>query len=169
MADALFQLLLLVHVTSIMLWLGGMLFLVLVLIPVLKRPRWVDQYRDQMEELTLRFSQVGWIALAVAGLTGVWLLHWLIPGGLLDPDWSVFTTAWGRTFLWKLGLVALIIALSALHEFWIGPRAFAALEQDATSPEATRLRRIAGWVGRAEALLGLVIVGLALSLPRGGL
>jgi putative copper export protein len=73
----------------------------------------------------------------------------------------------GCFLLVKLGLVAAILALSGLHDFWIGPRASRALREG--SAQAGRWRAQATWLGRINLLLSLGVLALAVLLVRGGL
>jgi hypothetical protein len=57
-----------------------------------------------------------------------------------------------------------MIAVSAAHDFVWGP---AASRTGAGSPEALRLRRQAALLGRANVILGLVVVAAAVRLARG--
>jgi hypothetical protein len=58
-----------------------------------------------------------------------------------------------------------MIALSAVHDFWIGP---AASRQAPGSRAALRYRRWAAWIARVEAIVGIVLVIAAVRLARGG-
>ena len=55
--------------------------------------------------------------------------------------------------------------LQAIHDFSIGPRARAAME--ANAPEATRLRKLTGLIGRINGVVTLVIVLCAVIVVRG--
>lgn len=131
-----------VHVLAAVTWLGGMLFIALVLVPVARRlPD--DALRVRLiSDLGRRFRTVGWIAIGVLVVTGLGNL-WLRPELLGAPR-----------FHWKAGLIVLALALSVLHDFVLGPRAGA-------EPAA---RRRASWVARANLLVVLAIVALGLAL-----
>ncbi|OGL00898.1 MAG: hypothetical protein A3E31_15585 [Candidatus Rokubacteria bacterium RIFCSPHIGHO2_12_FULL_73_22] len=133
------------HVLAAVTWLGGMLFVALVLVPIARR---LDDpaLRARLLHLTgVRFRTVGWIALGLLVATGI--------GNLLVHP--VFLSA-GR-FHAKLGLVLLALVLSVLHDFVFGPRAGAP-----GAPPALRAR--ASWVARLNVLVVLAIVALGLSL-----
>lgn len=55
--------------------------------------------------------------------------------------------------------------LQAVHDFSIGPRALAAME--AGAPEAARLRKTTGLIGRINGVVTLVIVLCAVVVVRG--
>jgi putative copper export protein len=83
----------------------------------------------------------------------------------LQTDW--LTSAFGRIVLLKLSLFAVILAVSAIHDFAVGPRAASALEQDPQSAIAQSLRRRASLLGRLNVLLGLVAIFVGVMIVRG--
>ncbi len=134
-----------VHVVSAIVWIGGMAFIALVLVPVARglgdpplRARLVD-------ESGRRFRTVAWVALALLVTSGL-LNLWERPYLLQSPR-----------FLAKLGLVAIALLLSGLHDFVLGPRAGAP-----GAPPSARVR--ASWVARLNAAVALAVVLLGLSL-----
>ncbi len=135
------------HVLAAIAWIGGMLFIALVLVPVTRRLEDRALRVRLVHAVGVRFRAVGWIALGVllaTGLANVWLNPFL----LRIPR-----------FHWKLGLVVLALALSAFHDFVLGPRAGA----PAADPS---LRAQASWIARINVLVVLVVVLLGLSLLR---
>ncbi|HSB40211.1 MAG TPA: DUF4149 domain-containing protein [Methylomirabilota bacterium] len=135
------------HVLAAITWIGGMLFIALVLVPAARRLE--DQaLRARLVQTTgLRFRTVGWVAIGVLVVTGL-LNLWMHPVLLSSTR-----------FHWKLGLVVLALILSAFHDFILGPRAGA----PGADPSA-RVR--ASWIARINVLVVLVIVALGLSLFR---
>ena len=135
------------HVLAAITWIGGMLFIALILVPVTRRLEDQTLRARLVRETGRRFRTVGWIALGVLVVTGL-LNLWMHPGLLSFPR-----------FHWKLGLVILTLTLSAFHDFVLGPRAGA----PGADPSA-RVR--AAWIARINVLVVLVIVLLGLSLVR---
>jgi uncharacterized membrane protein len=134
-----------IHVLSAITWLGGMLFIALVLVPAV---RTFDDARLRtrlVQESGSRFRTVAWIALALLVVTGL-LNLWFQPFLLRAPR-----------FHWKLGLVVLALILSAFHDWVLGPRA----GLPGADP-SIRLR--ASWVARVNVVVALAIVLLGLSL-----
>jgi len=167
----LYQLSVFLHILSAVIWIGGMLFLALVVVPV-TRPLPPGERAALVGAVGRRFRAVGWACIAVLLVTGV--VNTGYRGVTLE---NLFTAAlwsspFGTTLALKLGGVAVMLALSVYHDFAIGPRSVRVLEQ-ATVPgsaalaEARRLRRLASIVGRAEAILALVVLVLAIMLVRG--
>lgn len=133
------------HVVAAMVWIGGMLFVALVLVPVLRGLPDPALRGRLMRDAGRRFRAVGWIALALLLASGLGNL-WARPDLLQAPR-----------FQWKLGLVVLALALSALHDFVLGPRA----GRPGADP-ALRVR--ASWMARVNVLVVLAVVALGLAL-----
>ncbi|HEX6939510.1 MAG TPA: DUF4149 domain-containing protein [Longimicrobiales bacterium] len=155
-----------VHVLAALLWLGGMFFLAAVGAPVLRKIEPPRLRAHIFQSLGLRFRRAGWIAIGVLLVTGTLnlrfrgVLSWSVLG---DP--SFWATRYGNALAWKLGAVATMVVVSALHDFWLGPRSSLAAPG---SPEARRFRKGAAWAARINALVGLVLVAAAVRLARGG-
>ena len=155
------------HLVAAAVWLGGMAFIALVLVPTIRRP----EYRELAPQLVhiagVRFRTVGWIALGVLAVSGIGNL-WVRGIGvelLTDPEF--WDAPYGRLLALKLGGMAAVVAIGCVHDFRIGPRATRAGRLDPGSPRALALRRRASMLGRANLLLGLVLVALGLMLARG--
>ena len=155
------------HVLAALGWLGGMFFLALVGAPVLRQVEPPELRQALFQRLGVRFRAVGWALLATLVATGALVLH---ERGLLR--WSgvlgaraFWRTALGHALAAKLAAVAVMLAVSAVHDFVLGPIAGRAR---AGSPGALRLRRRAAWLARVNALVGIALVVAAVRLARGG-
>jgi putative copper resistance protein D len=133
------------HVLAAVTWLGGMLFIALVLVPVTRGIPDPALRTDLVVRAGRRFRAVGWIALLLLVATGL-LMVVRRPGFL-----------WIVAFQVKALLVLLVLALSVLHDFVLGPRA-------GRAPGDPALRRRVSRLARLNLLVVLVIVYLALSL-----
>jgi uncharacterized membrane protein len=133
------------HVLGAITWLGGMFFIALVLVPVARRLDDAALRRQLVHALGLRFRVIGWVALGVLLATGVANV-WFRPYLLSAPRFHV-----------KLGLVVVALVLSALHDFWIGPRA-----GEPGADPAWRVR--ASWLARVNVLVVVAIVVLGVAL-----
>ena len=134
-----------VHVLSAITWVGGMLFIALVLVPVTRGLGDPGLRTRLVQAAGRRFRTIGWIALGLLVATGLGNL-WFRPVLLGSPR-----------FHWKLGLVVLALILGAFHDFVLGPRAGAP-----GADPAVRLR--ASWIARVNLLVAVVIVLLGLAL-----
>jgi len=154
------------HVLAAFLWLGGLFFLAAVGAPVLRRMEPAELRARLFHGIGKRFRLIGWIAIAVLVLTGLGNLHFrglLRMEVLRDPGF--WTQPYGRTLAWKVGLVVAMVALAALHDFVLGPRAS---RLPPGSPEALRARRRATWLARVNTLLGILLIAVSVRLARGG-
>jgi putative copper export protein len=153
------------HVLTATLWIGAMLFFAIAA-PVLRR---VDDDRLRaglFDALGRRFRLVGWICVALMLATGVLQLRmrgWW--GATFWSGPSLLGTALGVTLMCKLALVAFMIGVQAVHDFWLGPRAGTATPG---SDAARRLRARAAGLARLNALAALLLVYAAVRLARGG-
>ena len=155
-----------VHVLASFLWLGGMFFFAVVGAPVLRHVQPAELRARLFEQLGYRFRTAGWVAIGILLVTGVLNLHFV---GLLRwerlADPVLWDSPYGRALAWKLGAVAIMVTVSAIHDFVHGPRASRLAPG---SPQALRARKRASWLARVNAVVGLVLVIAAGRLARGG-
>ena len=162
-----------VHILSAIVWIGGMLFLALVVVPT-TRGMLPAERAALFGAVGRRFRTVGWVCIALLLTTGT--INAVYRGVTWDNLFTaeLWGSAFGTTLALKLGVIAIILGLSAYHDFVIGPRSVRVLERatsaspDAgTLDEAQRLRKRASAIGRAEAILALIVLALAIMLVRG--
>ena len=152
------------HQLAALIWVGGMLFLTLVLVPVALRME-PSRRGALLADVGRRFRWVGWGCMVVLAVTGLILLG---RRGITLAD--IFTGHFisgprGVALLSKLVLFAAMVGLSALHDFALGPQVARALQ---TAPQrAAGLRRRTAWLARANLALGLAVLALAMLLVRG--
>lgn len=153
------------HLLGAIVWIGGMVFLGVVLVPVLRERRFEPVRTAMLYRTGLRFRWMGWIVLALLVLTGITNLGFRGYVWADAVNGSLWAGPWGRVLAWKIGLVVVVLIGSALHDFYLGPRAARLLE--AEEPGAESLRRVASYAGRVMLLLSLIILALAVMLVRG--
>ncbi len=155
------------HLLAAMLWVGGMLFLVGVVVPVL-RTKDRAAAAVLLRETGGRYRTLAWASFAV--LLGTGSLNLGIRGigwtELGSPAW--LGSPMGRLVAIKLSLFTLIVTLAAVHDFFVGPRATAAMMADPHSGRTERLRLLASWMGRVTLLLALAVVFVGVAIVRGG-
>lgn len=153
------------HVLAALAWLGGLFFLGLVGAPILRRVQPPELRQRLFHDLGVRFRSVGWGAITLLVATGITNLHfrgWLQWDAVLGNA-TFWRTAVGTALAVKLVAVTVMIVLSAIHDFWLGP---AAGQQPPGSDEALAFRRRAAWIARINALVGLILVIAAVRLVR---
>lgn len=155
------------HILAAAVWVGGMAFLALVVVPVVRRPAFAAQSATLVRATAERFRVVGWSALAVLIVTGV--VNLAVRGYGLDAlrSGALWDGFFGHVLAVKLSLVAATLGIALLHDLWLGPRASAILESAPGTPAAARARRRASWLGRLSFLLGVALVVLGVLLVRG--
>jgi uncharacterized membrane protein len=147
-----------IHVFAAMLWLGGMFFLAVVGAPVLRTVEPPAVRAHLFRALGRAFRRLAWPAIGVMLVTGVANLAFR---GLLDratlENGAFWSSAYGHALAVKLVCVALMVVLSAVHDFVLGPRA-----------SRVETARGAAWIARVNVLLGVLLVVAAVRLARGG-
>ncbi|HET7854207.1 MAG TPA: DUF4149 domain-containing protein [Candidatus Methylomirabilis sp.] len=142
-----------VHLLAAVIWIGGMLFLGLVLTPVL-RYRPPDERASLLRAVGRPFLKVAWSALGAILVTGS--LLWIKRGFEVTPVLGV-----------KLTLVVVILLLSVLHDFVLGPRLMERLRGGGQDEEAVRLRRRVVLLARLNVFCAVVVLILGLAISRG--
>lgn len=146
------------HIVLAAFWIGGMLFLPLVILPGIK------QHPDRIKLLYvtgLKFRFYGWVAL-----TGLFLSGWTnmyLRGMPVSLDFFL-NNQYGRLIGWKLILFTVILSFSAVHDFVYGSKALETFQQG----DHRRFRQLARWTGRINLLLALAMAFLGLIASRGG-
>lgn len=149
------------HLLAAVTWIGGMVFVAVVLVPLLRRLPQASVRVELLSAVGRRFRAVGWIAIGLLVVTGLATL--VLTGRPIGP-----------VLVAKLALVAVMMALAALHDFVLGPRwvrerAALAGGGAAADPAPNRNGRGAvTWLARLTLLLALVVLFLGLAL-RGAL
>ncbi len=156
-----------VHVLAALLWVGGMLFIGIVAAPVLRAIEPPALRQELFHRLGVRFRAIGWGALALLIVTGTINLHyrgWLSWDGALGNP-AFWRSGVGHALGAKLAGVGLLLVLSAVHDFVLGPAAGRATPGSA---EALMLRRRAALLARANAFVAILVIIAAVILARGG-
>jgi copper resistance protein D len=154
------------HILAATVWIGGMYFLVLVVVPWLRRGDRASAGAF-LRETGERFRTIGWACFALLLVTGTFNL-WVRGVRLEHFTEGAWLTSWfGAAVLLKLAVFALVLGVSVVHDFVVGPRASRAIERDPRSAQAQAARRHASLLGRGNAMLALVLVAIGVVLVRG--
>jgi uncharacterized membrane protein len=154
------------HLLAAIVWIGGLAFISMVLVPTLRAPGLRQQAVLLLRMAGKKFQRVAYASLITLVVTGKLNLY-LKAGGSLEAVIALLPTTYGYLLVAKVLLVLTIVALSLYHDFVVGPAAARAMESDATGAAALTLRRRASLLGRGNMLLSLVVMTLALLLVRG--
>jgi putative copper export protein len=142
-----------VHLLSASVWVGGTAALVFVGVPAIRRLEG-EARAVAMRALGRRWRPIGWSAMAVAILSGLWLTD--RHGGFHE---AALDTNFDRTLIVKSVLVALLVVGGLLHDFLLGPRLQRELRAESTAAPATR---------RGLVLVGWFNFGLTIAVPALG-
>jgi len=125
------------HLLAAATWVGSQVFMFVAVVPAL---RTLDDAARRRAVLVLnrRFAWLGWGALAILVLTGIDNVIQRQDDYDIVFDYD-FRYAW--IFVVKLVLVAVVIALTAIHSYVVGPRLLSLQESHASADELSRARR----------------------------
>ena len=160
-AAAMMVLLVWLHLVAAVSWIGGTIFLSVVLVPVLKREPFASQRALLFRTIARRFRALAWGAITVLLFTGPLLLHQReIP--IADPS------EWPMVLATKLGLVAILLFLTLTHDLILGPRVGRILQLPAESRSRFDQALVvwSPWVARCLLSLALAILLAAVMLVR---
>jgi len=144
------------HIVAGAFWIGGMLFLPLVLLPGIKDH---PDRKNLLMATGLKFRFYGYVMLFVLLFTG--LLNIYFRG--IPFSWKYFTQAhWGRLVSLKIILFISILLVSAVHDLFAGRKAIDRMQDD------KKLKLIARWTGRILLLISLIMAYIGVLLSRGG-
>ena len=131
-------------------WIGGIIGLVVLLSPVVRRSR---NLRVPAFALSA-FSKIASAALGVAGVTGVYIV-WLHLKGFSN----LLTTDWGKIFVTLSLFAVFLMLLRFFHQLYVEPKLIAVIKTN----EQSRLPRIFSWLGftvPAEMVMGIAILAV---------
>jgi uncharacterized membrane protein len=149
------------HVLAAVTWVGGMIFLSLVLAPLVRSRKAAPEFMALFRSAALRFRPLVWIAMVILVSTGPMLLS---RRGIYVTD----PASWPGIVTVKLALVSLLLFLTLLHDLLLGPR----VSRVSTIPESQRTSgeqmvfKTARWLPRVSLLLALGVVIAAAVLAR---
>ncbi|HET8843691.1 MAG TPA: copper resistance protein CopC, partial [Ktedonobacteraceae bacterium] len=104
------------HLLAAALWVGGMIYILLIYLPVLRRRAFLERARSLLTLLPV------YSPLAIAGVVIMAITGPLNATFHLTDISQFFTTSYGRALLIKSLLVAALLATSAYHVFLLRPR-----------------------------------------------
>ena len=149
------------HLLAAISWIGGMIFLSVMLVPVLKREPFASQKALLFQTTARRFRAVVWGAISVLLITGPLLLHQRgIP--ITDPS------RWPPVLAVKLGLVSILLLLTLTHDLIIGPRVgrIVQLPRESQTKFDQALVLWSPWLARLSLFLALAVLFAAVTLAR---
>lgn len=157
------------HLLGAMIWVGGLVFLVLVVDPALKLATSVREYLRLGLSVEGRFRAVMWPAVGAVLLTGLFnvinlLFITSVSGGSMPP---LFT----RILALKIGLVVVMVILQAIDQLVVRPKRIEGLKDLASEGKALPApllawQRLSQRIGVVIMVLAVVAVLLGVTLTR---
>jgi putative copper resistance protein D len=134
-----------VHLLAAIVWAGGTVALVFVAVPPVQRLQGPER-AALLREFGRRWRPIGWSALGVAVITGIFLAQraHAFDGAPRDFDWVLAA---------KGLLIGLVVAGSYLHDYVLGP----GLAQQIREGKPQSLRPLLVGIGRTNLLLTIAI------------
>ena len=149
------------HLLAAVSWVGGTIFLSLVLAPSYRALASKPDVGVLFRTSAKRFRLVVWGAVAVLLLTGPLLV--------LSHGWPLFEPArWPSSLRIKLVLVAVLLLMTLAHDLVLGPRvrAILALSPDTRTASDRSILAAAAGLPRVALLLSLAVLLAAVMLAR---
>jgi putative copper resistance protein D len=147
-----------VHVICAAFWIGGMLFIPLVLVPGIKeQPNRVIL----LHKTGIKFRFYGWLAVIILIITGVLNIHFR---GLPFTIDFFTSTSYGKLLSIKLVLFVVMLLVGGIHDFYIGMKSIDEMQQTS----GNKFKMLARWTGLFNLLLALIIAFLGVAISRGG-
>ncbi len=156
-----------IHILSAIFWIGGMLFTVAVLVPISRHKIIGDNRGTFFKIMGEKFSRISWILFLILIISGITNLT------TRGFDWKMlFTTHfWQTGFGYYLGIkliiFSVVLIISGIHDFYLGPKAAHLMDSEPDSPRTQTFRKLTSWVGRLNLLFGLLILYYAIRVVRG--
>jgi copper resistance protein D len=142
------------HIIGVSFWIGGMLFLPMVLLPSIKDH---PDRRNLLMATGLKFRFAGYIVLTLLLVTGI--LNMYLRG--IDLSWKFLVISrYGKLLIAKLLLFLLILAVSFVHDVQARKKLLSEAEQ-------MRFKTIARWSGRILLIISLAMAFIGVVLSRG--
>lgn len=149
------------HILAAVTWIGGMIFLSLVLAPLVRGRKAAPEFMALFRSAALRFRPIVWVAIAVLLTTGPLLLSQRGIQLTSPASWSGIVRV-------KLTLVGLLVVLTLLHDLVFGPqvsRVSAIAESQRTTGERVVFKS-ARLLPRLSLLIALAVVIAGAMLAR---
>ncbi len=153
-----------IHIVAVTVWLGPQFFMFLVTVPAV---RVIEDPAVRLQVLRIivtRFGWLAWAAMAIIVLSGVSNLFQQADefGHVWDTEYRYF-----QIFSTKMVLVGLMVILTAVHTFVIGPKQLRLQEEMlGDSAEAAGLRRVSIIVSSLTLLISIAVVYAAALLAN---
>jgi putative copper export protein len=143
------------HIIGVSFWIGGMLFLPMVLLPAIKDH---PDRKNLLMATGLKFRFFGYVVLTLLLVTGI--LNIYLRG--IDLSWKFLVISrYGKLVIAKLLLFILILTVSLIHDIQARKRLL-------NDEELKKFKVIARWSGRVLLIISVTMAYIGVILSRGG-
>ena len=160
-----------IHVFSAIMWIGGAIFLALVMVPVARGMEPPAMGMLFLRRAAIRFRGIAWVLLAALVVSGAAALDGRGIGFDRFTEGGFWSTEIGTALLIKFVLVGVLLVISGFHDFVLGPRLTELIqqvprgEQPPPSTVAARKRLIV--LARFNLLVAISAAVVGMMLVRG--
>ena len=154
------------HIIAAVIWIGGNLMMAMVVVPYFKRSVSAVERIRILSQIGRRFEPIVWgcvLVLFFSGLLNIFLSF---------PELTGLADEFVRTLLIKLLLFIILIVLTAIHSFVIGPRMSQAVDalEAGTQELPEHIEKMRTWMTVVSSLIGvfsLLVLLAAVALRMG--
>ncbi len=139
-----------IHLLAAMVWVGGSIALIVAGVPAVRKLEG-EARATAMRALGLRWRPLGWGAMGVAIVSGLWLTDH--HGGFNE---QALSTPFDRTLIAKSVLVVLLVIASVIHNSVLGPKLQRQLREHSPDAPGTRRRLV---------VVGYLSLALTIAVP----
>lgn len=159
-----------VHILGVALFVGPQFFLALAVVPASRKIPDLKARVALIRTVTRRFGYVGGAGLVLIVLAGTYLIaDWRDYYGV--PDDVEFTSLrFGMVFIIKMTLFLVMLAIVAVHMFYLGPKQVEAMESQANGERisdaevrSARMQSMAASIAGLAIALVLMVMGVMLN------
>jgi copper resistance protein D len=156
-----FSVLVVLHILGAVAWIGGMIFLSLVLAPLVMSRKAAPEFMALFRSAALRFRIVVWTAIGILLATGPMLV---VQRGIDMTN----PATWPGILTVKLWLVGLLLLLTFSHDLVLGPKVshLRAIPASSRTAWEQTIVQTARWLPRLSLLVALAVVVVAAVLAR---
>ena len=147
-----------IHVICAAFWIGGMLFIPLVLVPGIKNK---PNRMLLLHKTGIKFRFYGWLAVIILIISGVLNIYFR---GLPFTVEFFINTSYGKLLSLKLALFVVMLLVGGIHDFYFGMKSIDEMQQSL----GKKFKMLARWTGMLNLLLALIIAFLGVAISRGG-
>lgn len=156
--EKLYKISVFLHILGFAFWVGGMMFISFIIRPAIQK---MESYPAILEKIATYFSKTTWFFIFPLMLVTGFINAYARTGTINPLLWSEYTN--GKYIVLKLHLFFLIIILSAIHDFWLGPKAVKLMREG----KKENMRKISGIIGRINFILATLMLIFGISTVRG--